>query len=126
MKRVQVWAGVGAVVAGVLLSAAKLHSGEVASAPAPALASVSVSTPLQRDLDTQAAFLGQYSAVEKVELRAQVGGTPHRDSLQGRRHRPQGRSAVRDRSGAVPDPHEPGAGAARSGPGATRSGDQRS
>jgi membrane fusion protein, multidrug efflux system len=75
MKRVQVWAGVGAVVAVVLLSAAKLHSGEVASTPAPALASVSVSTPLQRELATQAAFLGQYSAVEKVELRAQVGGT---------------------------------------------------
>jgi RND family efflux transporter MFP subunit len=67
---------VGAVVAGILLSgAAKLHSGKAAGTPAPALASVSVSTPLQRDLDTQAAFLGQYSAVEKVELRAQVGGT---------------------------------------------------
>jgi membrane fusion protein, multidrug efflux system len=76
MKSVQVWAGVGAVAAGVLLAgAARLHSGEVASTPAPALAAVSVSTPLQRDLDTQAAFLGQYSAVEKVELRAQVGGT---------------------------------------------------
>jgi RND family efflux transporter MFP subunit len=33
-----------------------------------------VSAPLQRDLDTQLSFLGQYSAVEKVELRAQVGG----------------------------------------------------
>src|SRR6202000_3048013 len=44
--------------------------------PAPAMASVSVSTPLQRDLDTQVAFLGQYSAVERVELRAQVGGNP--------------------------------------------------
>jgi RND family efflux transporter MFP subunit len=73
---IKVWASVGAVVAGLLLAgAAKLHSGGQPSAPAPALAAVSVSTPLQRDLDTQASFLGQYSAVEKVELRAQVGGT---------------------------------------------------
>jgi RND family efflux transporter MFP subunit len=73
---VKVWAGVGAVVAGIVLAgAAKVHSGTHSSAAAPALASVGVSTPLQRDLDTQASFLGQYSAVEKVELRAQVGGT---------------------------------------------------
>ena len=52
-----------------------LHSSKKAGATPSALASVGVSTPLQRDLDTQAAFLGQYSAVEKVELRAQVGGT---------------------------------------------------
>jgi multidrug efflux pump subunit AcrA (membrane-fusion protein) len=68
---VKVWAGVGAVVAGLVLAgAAKIHGGAHPNAPAPALASVSVSTPLQRDLDTQVSFLGQYSAVEKVELRA--------------------------------------------------------
>ena len=73
---VKVWAGVGAVVAGLVLAgAARVHAGAQPSAAAPALASVSVSTPLQRDLDTQAAFLGQYSAVDRVELRAQVGGT---------------------------------------------------
>jgi RND family efflux transporter MFP subunit len=73
---VKVWAGVGFVVAGlVLAAAARVHANSHPSAAAPALASVSVSTPLQRDLDTQAAFLGQYSAVDKVELRAQVGGT---------------------------------------------------
>jgi multidrug efflux system membrane fusion protein len=72
---IKVWAGVGAVVATLVLAAAKVHSGAPSSAPAQPLASVTVSTPLQRDLDTQAAFLGQYSAVEKVELRAQVGGT---------------------------------------------------
>jgi RND family efflux transporter MFP subunit len=72
----KLWAGVGAVVAGlVLASVVALHPRAQASAMAPALASVAVSTPLQRDLDTQAAFLGQYSAVERVELRAQVGGT---------------------------------------------------
>jgi RND family efflux transporter MFP subunit len=75
-KNVQVLAGVGAVVAGILLAgAARVHRGAQAAPAAPTLAAVSVSTPLQRSLDTQAAFLGQYSAVEKVELRAQVGGT---------------------------------------------------
>ena len=37
--------------------------------------SVTVSSPLQRDLDIQQQFLGQFSAVDQVELRAQVGGT---------------------------------------------------
>jgi RND family efflux transporter MFP subunit len=73
---VKMWAGVGAVVAGLVLAgAARMHSGAPSTTVAPALASVGVSAPVQRDLDTQAAFLGQYSAVEKVELRAQVGGT---------------------------------------------------
>jgi RND family efflux transporter MFP subunit len=34
-----------------------------------------VSKPLVRELDSQLGFLGQFSAVEQVELRAQVGGT---------------------------------------------------
>jgi RND family efflux transporter MFP subunit len=34
-----------------------------------------VSKPLVEDLDTQLGFLGQFSAVSQVELRAQVGGT---------------------------------------------------
>src|SRR5579859_2012194 len=72
----KVWVGVGVAVAGILLAgASRVHRGDEAGAAAQALASVSVSRPLQRKLDTQAAFLGQYSAVEKVELRAQVGGT---------------------------------------------------
>ena len=40
-----------------------------------ALPEVVVSKPLVRDLDTQLGFLGQFSAVSQVELRAQVGGT---------------------------------------------------
>src|SRR5436305_8940890 len=36
---------------------------------------VTVSRPLQREVDTRAGFLGQFSAVDRVELRAQVGGT---------------------------------------------------
>src|SRR5215467_9420465 len=40
-----------------------------------ALPEVVVSKPLVQDLDTQLVFLGQFSAVSQVELRAQVGGT---------------------------------------------------
>jgi len=40
--------------------------------PAP---QVTVSQPLQREIDTRVGFLGQFSAVDRVELRAQVGGT---------------------------------------------------
>jgi membrane fusion protein, multidrug efflux system len=45
---------------------------EAMSAPPPV---VSVTTPLQRNLATRAQFLGQFSAVQNVELRPQVGGT---------------------------------------------------
>jgi multidrug efflux system membrane fusion protein len=73
---VKVWASVGAVVAAAVAAGAMgSHKGTPASAAIVALPEVGVSTPLQRDLDTRATFLGQYSAVEKVELRAQVGGT---------------------------------------------------
>ena len=40
-----------------------------------ALPEVVVSKPLVQNLDTQLGFLGQFSAVSQVELRAQVGGT---------------------------------------------------
>src|SRR5258707_6369629 len=40
-----------------------------------ALPQVVVSKPMVEDLDTQLGFLGQFSAVSRVELRAQVGGT---------------------------------------------------
>lgn len=40
-----------------------------------ALRTVTVSKPLRRAVDTRVDFLGQFSAVDKVELRAQVGGT---------------------------------------------------
>jgi len=42
--------------------------------PAP-LPQVVVSRPLVRELDTRIGFLGQLSAINQVELRAQVGGT---------------------------------------------------
>jgi RND family efflux transporter MFP subunit len=43
--------------------------------PQAAVPSVTVSRPLQRDIDTRLGFLGQFSAIDRVELRAQVGGT---------------------------------------------------
>ncbi len=46
-----------------------------ASSRPSSLPRVLVSRPLVRTLDTRRAFLGQFSAVERVELRAQVGGT---------------------------------------------------
>ena len=36
---------------------------------------VTVGKPVLRDIDTRIGFLGQFSAVDRVELRAQVGGT---------------------------------------------------
>ena len=45
------------------------------STAAPALPQVVVSEPLTREVDSGLGFLGQFSAVERVELRAQVGGT---------------------------------------------------
>jgi RND family efflux transporter MFP subunit len=46
-----------------------------AVASAPPTPVVTVSQPLQREVDTKAGFLGQFSAIDRVELRAQVGGT---------------------------------------------------
>ncbi|MDE1936964.1 efflux RND transporter periplasmic adaptor subunit [Bradyrhizobium sp.] len=51
------------------------HRGNQAAAvPTPA-PQVTVSQPLQRKIDSRASFLGQFSAIDRVELRAQVGGT---------------------------------------------------
>jgi RND family efflux transporter MFP subunit len=69
-------AGAVAVIAlGALYFAFGPHKGGQAvalAAPAPV---VTVSQPLQREVDTRAGFLGQFSAIDRVELRAQVGGT---------------------------------------------------
>ena len=68
----------GAVIATLALAVGiALHPIRGAGATPSALAAVGVSTPVQRELDTQATFLGQYSAVDKVELRAQVAGVQH-------------------------------------------------
>src|SRR5882757_2922459 len=51
------------------------HREAHAVAPQAALPIVTVSKPLQRPVDTRLGFLGQFSAVDRIELRAQVGGT---------------------------------------------------
>jgi multidrug efflux system membrane fusion protein len=50
------------------------YKGGQPAAPQTASPPVTVSTPLQRDVDTRLGFLGQFSAIDRVELRAQVGG----------------------------------------------------
>lgn len=71
-------AGIGAVAV-VGISAAYLglapHKANQAAALAVAAPLVTVSQPLQREVDSRAGFLGQFSAIDRVELRAQVGGT---------------------------------------------------
>ena len=51
---------------------------------------VTVSQPLQREIDTRVGFLGQFSAVNRVELHAHFGGTLTEGLPQGRSDRPQG------------------------------------
>jgi membrane fusion protein, multidrug efflux system len=62
------------VLSALYLTYAHRHGSEAIALPAPA-PTVTVSHPLQRDVDARAGFLGQFSAVDRVELRAQVGGT---------------------------------------------------
>src|SRR5262244_2542228 len=47
----------------------------VASVAPPDLPQVVVSKPLLREVDARLGFLGQLSAIEQLEIRAQVGGT---------------------------------------------------
>jgi RND family efflux transporter MFP subunit len=62
-------------VAAAWLAHSNRQTDAVASAAPAALAQVVVSKPLVREVDSRLGFLGQFSAVEQVELRAQVGGT---------------------------------------------------
>jgi membrane fusion protein, multidrug efflux system len=65
----------GVVFVGAWLKYSPRASGSSAGAPPAALPQVLVSKPLAQDIDTRLGFLGQFSAVSQVELRAQVGGT---------------------------------------------------
>jgi RND family efflux transporter MFP subunit len=63
----------GLLAAGVIVGPRLLTqtTQSVVSAPP----SVAVSTPVQRDVAERLQFLGQFSAIDRVEIRAQVGGT---------------------------------------------------
>ena len=70
------------ILSGIVIAAAGIGSAtyfhEKAGAAAkttPTPPQVVVSKPLIREVDRRLEFLGQFSAVERVELRAQVGGT---------------------------------------------------
>jgi RND family efflux transporter MFP subunit len=63
------------LIAGGVIAGPRLLSPPAGAAAPALLPSVAVSAPLQRDVDTRLQFLGQFSAVDRVELRAQVGGT---------------------------------------------------
>ncbi|MGF6723453.1 RND family efflux transporter MFP subunit [Paraburkholderia sp. GAS41] len=64
-----------AVIVAVAATAYHLHVSSTASVAAPPATSVAVSVPLQQNIEARLGFLGQFSAVNRVELRAQVGGT---------------------------------------------------
>src|ERR1700760_1918945 len=64
-----------AVIVAVAVAAYRLHTSGSAVAAAPPPPPVAVSAPLQREIESRLGFLGQFSAVNRVELRAQVGGT---------------------------------------------------
>ena len=78
VARLKAWpwlvAGVGLAVAALTWIGFSYHQGGRATSTVP-LPRVTVSKPLLRDVDTRVGFLGQFSAIDRVELRAQVGGT---------------------------------------------------
>jgi len=63
------------VVAGGVVFGPQLLFRPAPAAAAPSPPSVTVSAPLRRNIAGRLQFLGQFSAVQKVELRPQVGGT---------------------------------------------------
>ena len=71
------WAGlvvVGVLVAGGVFAERNWHGNRV-SPPAPPPPQGTVSAPLQQTVQATGRLLGQFAAVDSVELRAQVGGT---------------------------------------------------
>jgi multidrug efflux system membrane fusion protein len=73
---VKIWAGVGVAAAAITWQAYTLRGSDAADHPGPRpLPEVVVSKPLERMVSSRLGFLGQFAAVDHVELRAQVGGT---------------------------------------------------
>ena len=74
----RLWVVLGTTIAAVgfawLAYSYRESDAAIQAAPKP-LPQVVVSKPLVRELDSRLGFLGQFSAVDQVELRAQVGGT---------------------------------------------------
>jgi membrane fusion protein, multidrug efflux system len=76
-SQVKFWIGAGIPIVAIGIGwSLHLRGASAASAGTQsALPQVTVSKPLMHELDTRLGFLGQFSAVDQVELRAQVGGT---------------------------------------------------
>jgi hypothetical protein len=75
--RAKPWLGISAFV---FITAAAVVGGRLfraspVRASAPPVPVVTVSQPLEKSIHGRLQFLGQFSAVDQVELRAQVGGT---------------------------------------------------
>lgn len=72
-----VWIGTGVTIIALVAASRYLPhaTAKPASTSASSLPHVVVSRPLVEKLDTRLSFLGQFSAVSQVEIRAQVGGT---------------------------------------------------
>src|SRR5262245_56363139 len=68
-------AALAIVVATAWLTYSYRQGDAAASVTPAALPQVVVSKPLMREVESRLGFLGQFSGVEQVELRAQVGGT---------------------------------------------------
>ncbi len=76
-SKVGLWLAGAAVIAFAVLGwLGFFHTegAQTAASQTPVL-QVTVGKPVLRDIDTRIGFLGQFSAVDRVELRAQVGGT---------------------------------------------------
>jgi membrane fusion protein, multidrug efflux system len=76
--RARLWIAAGTAIAAVglvWLAYSYRESDAVTPASPTSLRQVVVSKPLVRELESRLGFLGQFSAVDRVELRAQVGGT---------------------------------------------------
>src|SRR5258707_14594466 len=62
------------LIGGGLLLGPRIFEPSNEAAAAPAMPTVSVSAPIQGNVESRLQLLGQFSAVQSVELRAQVGG----------------------------------------------------
>ena len=74
-RRAVTWAGGVLLAAMVPLAAIHIWHGQTTEAVAPPPPQVTVSRPLSETVAATTGFLGQFSAVDSVQLRAQVGGT---------------------------------------------------
>ena len=76
-SNIRPWRG-AAVLVGLVVVAAfgyHLYGTRTAAVVDAAPPTVAVSEPVQRNIESRLGFLGQFSAMQRVELRAQVGGT---------------------------------------------------